>query len=457
MIQGSLQEIAALLQIPAPATPIRFQGISADSRAVGVGALFAALRGERFDGHQFLDEAKQRGATAALVEQPVNSDLPLLRVANTRRALGQLAAWWRQSVTIPLVAITGSNGKTTVKEMLSNIFAQQGAVLATRGNLNNDLGVPLTLFNLNAEHRYAVIEMGANHPGEIAYLSGIAKPDSAVITLCAPAHLEGFQSIEGVARAKGEIFSGLSESGIAVINADDQYADFWRLLVKNQGVKGRNGFAAVLPFSLRDHNQAIIAKNLRRQAIESQFTLVTPAGEIEISLPLPGTHNIMNALAAAACALTCGVELNAVKIGLETVLPVKGRLQKRLGKNGLVILDDTYNANPHSLNAALAVLADCPPPRWLALGDMLELGESAMEQHYQAGKTARAMGVEKLWAIGPLSQAAVEAFGEGGLHFSTHSALVASIQSSCCQPLHAPTLLVKGSRGLKMERVVEEL
>jgi len=444
MIETTLHTLATLLQAPLSAQDAAFRGVSTDSRTLAPGMLYVALPGERFDGHDFIAEAARRGAVAALVSRPVNSPVPLIPVENTRLALGRLAAWWRGRFDPALVAVTGSNGKTTVKEMLRNIFAQSGPVLATQGNLNNDIGVPLTLFGLDTTHRYAVIEMGANHPGEIAYLSGLARPQVAVITLCAPAHLEGFGGVEGVAQAKGEIFSALPGHGTVVLNRDDAFYPFWRSLPSVQG-------KVVLDFGLSPE-AAVRAGDLEQDSLRSRFRLLTPFGSRAVELPLPGRHNVLNALAAAACALAAGSTLDHVRAGLDTMQGVKGRLQKREAGHGVIVLDDTYNANPSSLNAAIAVLAGCPAPRWLALGDMLELGADGAALHYQAGQAARAAGIERLLAVGALSRQAAEGFGDGARHYPDTQALLDDLRASL--PPGA-TLLVKGSRGARMERVVE--
>ncbi len=409
--------------------------------------MYVALRGDRFDGHDFLEEAQQQGAVAAVVETPVKSSLPLLQVADTRKALGMIARFWRQPFHLPIIAVTGSNGKTTVKEMLKAIFIAQSSaeqVLATQGNLNNDIGVPLTLFNLSTHHRYAVIEMGANHPGEIATLTQIAQPTIAVITQCAPAHLEGFKSIEGVAQAKGEIFSNLATNGIAVINQSDTFAPLWRQLANH---------CTTMTFGL-DETAAVTACEIQLKGDHSVFTLNTLQGQIPITLPLPGRHNVMNALAASAVAMASGCLLPIIQQGLSHVIPVKGRLQKYAGIHQSLLLDDTYNANPTSLHAALSVLTRYPAPHWLILGDMNELGTESATLHHQAGQTAKAMGIQRLWAVGHQSRYAVEGFGQGAQHFANHADLLARLRPEI--PPQA-SLLIKGSRGMQMEHIVTAL
>ena len=359
---------------------------------------------------------------------------------------GLLAAAWRARHTMPLVAVTGSNGKTTVKEMIAAILAQRGPLLVTQGNLNNDIGVPLSLLRLDPAHRHAVIEMGANHSGEIAYLTRIARPTVALITNAGPAHLEGFGGIEGVAHAKGEIYQGLSADGIAVVNADDVYAPLWRELV---------GAHRMMTFGLK--NLSDVRAEWRAEAGGSLLQLSTPAGGVQIKLPLPGRHNVMNALAAAAAALAAGAALADIKNGLEAMQPVHGRLEPAPGINGAELIDDTYNANPASLQAALDVLAACATRKWLVLGDMGELGEDAAALHEQAGEKARAAGVEALYATGVLSCHAVRTFGAGALHFANHTGLIAALTKQLEHETGGVTILIKGSRSARMEDVVAAL
>jgi UDP-N-acetylmuramoyl-tripeptide--D-alanyl-D-alanine ligase len=418
------------------------EGNGTDSRSIDPGALFVALVGERADGHDFIAAARARGAGGALVARPHGEDLPTVQVADTRRALGALTASWRARFDLGLVGVTGSNGKTTVKEMTASILRQAGPTLATEGNLNNDIGVPLTLARLAAEHRFAVVEMGANHPGEIAGLCALARPAVGVITQCAPAHLEGFGSVEGVARAKGEIVQGLAADGTAVLNADDRFVGLWRELA---------GQRRVIAFGL-EHPAEVWAEWLP-DGDGSRVELATPAGRTALRLALPGRHNVMNALAAAAAALALGVDLSAVVRGLAAVRSVKGRLQVR-SSGTLRVIDDTYNANPGSVAAALEVLGGYPGRRWLVLGDMLELGAAAEAYHRQAGARARDSGVERLYAVGPLAALAVEGFGSGARHFPDHAALIEALVRDASA---SATVLVKGSRSMGMERVVRAL
>ena len=426
---------------------VRFNGCSTDSREIKPGQMFIALRGEHYDGHAFIGQARQAGACAALVERADSGDgIPSLLVDDSRKAMGRLARYWRNEFKLPLIALTGSNGKTTVKEMLASILGLQAPVLSTRGNLNNDIGVPLTLFRLGREHRFAVVEMGANHPGEIAWLSAVAGPTVALITQCAPAHLRGFGSIEGVARAKAEIFGGLLENGTAVINADDGYAAFWR-----ETAAGRRQISFGIE-NKADVFATEIVSNTEKNSTD--FVLHIPDQSVRISLPLPGIHNVLNALAAAACCVAVGVPAELIKQGLERIAPVKGRMQVKYTKHGVRLFDDTYNANPASLKAGLDVLSRYPGRHWLVLGDMGELGEAEKELHRQAGERARESGVDRLYAIGELSRHAVRGFGAGAEHFTRIEDLVNAVNHDLSE---GTTVLVKGSRAMAMERVINGL
>ena len=442
----SLREAARLLEAEvSPGVDGVFATVGTDSRRLPADALFVALSGPNFDGHEFIAAARQQGARAALVSRWVTDPLPQLRVADTRLALGRLAASWRTRFTGPLIALTGSNGKTTLKEMLAAILRRRGSTLATEGNLNNDIGVPLTLLRLNTEHGYAVIEMGANHHGEIAYLTGLARPDVAIVNNAGPCHLEGFGDVAGVARAKGEIFQGLSATGVAIVNRDDPHADDWI---------GLNPGRRIVDFGL-DRPAAVSARIL--DAATNRFRLIVPAGETEIRLPLPGRHNIRNALAAAAGALAAGATLDDIRRGLESLRDVGGRLQRLHGRHGGTVIHDAYNANPASLAAALHTVGAGPGRKWLVLGDMRELGPVASELHAQSGREARTTGFERLYALGEHSRAAAAAFGEGGGHFTDLEALVDALSRDLEHHAEPPTILIKGSRGMRMERVVAVL
>ncbi len=445
MIGMQMSAAAKTLDASRTGEDVRFSGCDTDSRALSPGALFAALKGERFDGHDFIDQARARGAAAALVEKPLEGGFPSLVVADTRRALGKLARAWRRRFQLPVVAVTGSNGKTTVKEMLASILSGEGAVLATLGNYNNDIGLPLTLFRLGAEHRFAVLEMGANHAGEIAALADMAGPDVGIVTQCAPAHLEGFGSVDAVARAKGELFEGLAADGTAVINADDAYAGLWRELA---------GSRRQLTFGMG--SGADVSARCELGSERTRLELQTPAGSTAVNLALAGRHNVMNALAASAAALAVGVPLGSIREGLEDMRPVAGRLQFKAGHGGARIIDDTYNANPASLAAGISVLGNFDGHRWLVLGDMAELGSGAEAYHRDVGRLAKEKGVERIYAIGTLSRSAIEAFGAHGRHYDSPGALVQALRADLAAAAGV-TLLVKGSRSSRMEQVVMAL
>lgn len=421
---------------------ILLQGVSTDTRTLQAGQLFIALRGPNFDGHDYVARAIELGAVACMVEHPI-ANSPALIVEDTRLALGQLARAWRRRFTLPIVAVTGSNGKTTVKEMLASIFARQGAMLATRGNLNNDIGVPLTLLGLDQSHTSAVVEMGANHPGEIAYLTGLTDPTVAIVTNAASAHLEGFGSLEGVAKAKGEIFQSLNNEGVAIINADDAYASLWQDLA---------GDRARLTFGV--NNPADVSARWQAEATGCRIKASTPDGDLDIHLSLLGEHNVINALAAIAAAQAAGISLETIRAGLEAMQSVPGRLQLKAGINGSRIIDDTYNANPASLVAAIRVLADFDGEHILVLGDMGELGEDARLLHADAGRNAKQSGVHRLYTIGPMAAAAAQAFGEGAYRFEDQAAAIDALKDELDSRM---TLLIKGSRLSYMERVVTAL
>lgn len=423
---------------------VSFHGVTTDSRQVARGDLFVALRGERFDGHAFVDQALSTGAVAAMVDdtQAVAArNAPLILVDDTLQALGRLAAAWRRRFTLPLLAITGSSGKTTVKEMIAAIVRAhvgEDAVLATSGNLNNAIGVPLMLLRLRSHHRYAVIEMGMNHPGEIRYLTSMAAPTVALVTNAGTAHIGELGSREAIAQAKGEIYEGLA-GGVALINADDPFADYWR---------GLNHARRVLDYGF-EQPAAV------RGAMQGDVLSVrTPTDAYQVRIPVPGAHNLRNALAACAAAHALEIAPAAVVQGLQQFEGIKGRLQVKIGRAGARVIDDTYNANPDSVRAAIDVLAQAPASRVLVLGDLGELGAQAPALHAQLGEQARRAGIEHLFTLGDLSTHAARAFGSQARSFQELDAL--------CQvllPLLAPgvTVLVKGSRFMHMERVVQRL
>ena len=434
-----LHEAAQALNASAVGADVALGVVSSDTRDLPPGCLFVALKGPRFDGHAFAAQALEQGAAAVMVAASAGLNVaPALVVEDTRIGLGQLAAWHRSRMPAKLAAITGSNGKTTVKEMLAAILAAEtgeGAVLATAGNLNNDIGMPLTLLKLTPEHRYAAIEMGMNHSGEIDYLTHLARPDVALVNNALRAHLEGLGSVEAVARAKGEIYAGLKDDGIAIINADDPHAELWR---------GLAGEHKVLSFGFAEDADV-------RIQVDSRLVLDTPAGRVETTLQVPGEHNLRNAAAAAAAALALGVAADAVARGLAAYSGSKGRLQAHPCILGASLIDDTYNANPDSVLAAIEVLAARPGKRILVLGDMGELGPDAAALHREGGERARAAGIDRLLCVGEMSLNSVRGFGKGAMHFERIEELLAEIECALGADV---TVLVKGSRFMKMERVV---
>ncbi|VAW75345.1 UDP-N-acetylmuramoyl-tripeptide--D-alanyl-D-alanine ligase [hydrothermal vent metagenome] len=438
-----LSEAARVLDAARYGTDVTFAGLSTDTRTIRKGNLFVALQGPNFDGHDYLQQAQRKGAVAATVSRIVKGTLPQVEVEDTRIALGRLAAYWRSRFDLPLVAVTGSNGKTSVREMLAAILRPCGDTLVTHGNLNNDIGVPLTLSGLSVTHRYAVIEFGANHPGEIAYLTDIARPTVAVVNNAAPAHLEGFGDLDGVAHAKGELFEHLSDDGICIINADDRYAGLWISLAASR---------RVITFGLTA--DADIRATWQGDMDGSDISLYTPSGHVCFHLPLPGRHNVMNALAASAAAIALGVSPESIAHGLSAMHAVGGRWQPCKGLQGARLINDTYNANPGSLSVALELLANHQGERWLVLGDMGELGDVGEILHQQMGQQARDAGLRYLFALGSLAAEAAEAFGEGGEAFESLDTLVNRLR----EQLHpGVTVLVKGSRAMRMERVIDAL
>lgn len=428
---------------------LRVTGVSIDTRTLRTGDLYVAIAGHQFDGHDFCDKAEQSGANALLVSRVVDSALPQILVADTRLALAELAGYWRSLLPVKVAGVTGSNGKTTTKEMLAAIFATQGETLATQGNLNNDIGVPLTLLRLNENHRYAVIEMGANHPGEIAYTSRYAKADVSVITNVGAAHIEGFGSIEGVANAKAEIYRSLGPQGVAVLNRDDAFYDYWR--EQYIGDRPHISFGMSKQAEVRAEN---IAAELTEQGFITQFDLMCPQGRQRLRLKLAGQHNVSNALAAAAVALQFGIGLEAICLGLEGLRAVIGRMQALSGRKGNIVIDDTYNANPASLSAALEAVDGCRQPVWLALGAFGELGGDSAAIHAEMGKAIKSAGVTRLFATGELAKHTVAAFGENGEFYEDQSRLIEALtQASSGKEL----ILVKGSRAQQMENVVAAL
>jgi UDP-N-acetylmuramoyl-tripeptide--D-alanyl-D-alanine ligase len=438
-----LNTIAATLSQSCPVNT-EIMGICTDSRFIEPGNLFIALQGEHFDGHAFIHEVAEKGAVAAVVKKPVKeASIPQLVVAEPLSALAQIATAHRQQMDCPIIAITGSNGKTSVKEMIAAILPKPAH--STKGNLNNHIGAPLSVLALKAEHRYAVFELGANHPGEIAHTVAVVKPHVALINNIAPAHVEGFGSIEGVARAKGEIYQGLSEEGIAVINDDDRYAHFWDDTVSNK---------KTIRFSLT-HSADVYAQDVRIDDHgRGQFSLVLPCGQIDIRLQVLGLHNIRNALAAAACCYALGISLQDIAQGLRSFSGVQGRMTVLVGRNEATIIDDTYNANLRSVLAGLEVLAERPGDKIFVFGDMGELGEWATQHHQEVGLAARRLGVDQLLTCGSFSELSSRAFGEGGHHFSNQDEMILFLSGKIKSNT---TVLVKGSRSSAMEKIVHKL
>jgi UDP-N-acetylmuramoyl-tripeptide--D-alanyl-D-alanine ligase len=442
----SMREASAAIGARTMGEDVRFLSVSTDSRTLARGALFVALRGERFDGHRFLDAARDRGAAAAMVDEDSSAGspgMPRLVLRDTRLGLGRLAAHWRGRFDIPLIAVTGSNGKTTVKEMIAAILRAHfgdARVLATEGNLNNDIGLPLTLLGLRDAHRAAVVELGMNHPGETAALAAIASPTVALVNNAQREHQEFMRGVAEVAREHAAVFDALRESGVAVINADDEFAGYWRGLLSGRRV--------------RDFGVERPAQVSGRRTPGSMVELQTPEGRASIELHADGRHNVSNACAAAACALAAGVSLGAVAKGLAAFRPVSGRMQRLAARSGARLIDDSYNANPDSVRAAIDVLAAEPGTRFLLLGDMGEVGERGAEFHEEVGRYARERGVDRLYALGDLCRSAAEAFGKGARHFETVEELIAAARGEVVANTVA---LVKGSRFMRMERVVQAL
>jgi len=421
-----------------------FDGVSTDSRTIQEGELFVALSGPNFDGTEFVGQAHGKGAAGAVVSSIVKEDVAQIVVDDARLALGQLGAAWREQHSTTVVGITGSNGKTTLKEMVAACLSSIAPTLATQGNLNNDIGMPLMMLRIDDSHQFSVLEMGANHAGEIAYLTSLAKPDVVAITNAAEAHLEGFGSMEGVANAKAEILQDASRPDVAVLNADDEYYPFWLSFV--EGID-------VLSFGLND-DADIRADQIETGKGETHFTLHLFETSIELTLLLPGSHNVRNACAAAAIATAVDVPPEKIKDALESMRPVEGRLQPLQGRNGATLYDDSYNANPLSVIAAAEFLAALPGKSWFVLGDMFELGDDAAQMHRSVGESILGAGVERLITYGELSREAAAGFGEGATSFLSIDDLIDNLSTGLTDDVN---LLVKGSRGMQMERVVDAL
>ena len=443
-MKTTLSAAADMMQGTLHGADRNFDGVSIDTRSLKSGELFVAISGPNFDGREFVAQAAGRGAAAAVVSKLTDTTISQIEVDDTRLALGLLGSAWRDQQDVRVVAITGSNGKTTLKELTAACLSQAATTIATHGNLNNDFGVPLMLSRIGSEHRYAVIEMGANHAGEIAYLTSLAKPDIVAITNAGAAHLEGFGSIKGVSRAKGEILQGKKRPQVAILNADDDYFDYWRTCASD---------IQVISFGI-DSKADVSATDIVLRGNETRFELRLPSASMAIALPLAGIHNVRNACAAAAIALALDINAEQIKRGLESVTPVSGRLQAVPGVNGATLYDDSYNANPLSVVAAGEFIASLPGRTWLLLGDMAELGDDAKDMHRGVGAALRRAGVNRLAATGALSRATVDAFGDGADWYPDVSALLDAVQP---QIDANDVVLVKGSRSMRMERVVDGL
>lgn len=441
----NLSELAKIIDGELQGNDVQVSTFNINTRELRPGQVFIALKGEQFDGHDFLQSAYEKKAAAAIVSSALSSPIPIIKVKDTRLALGQIAAHHRKQFHLPIIAVTGSCGKTTVKSMIANILSYMGPTLAPVRSFNNEIGVPLTLLELTQDHQFAVIEMGANHPNEIAYLSSLTSQDVAVITNVAPAHLAGFGSIEGIAKAKGEIYDALDSKGTAILNSDDKFADYWKknLLQKK-----------FITFGIKEKADVFGDNIVLNEEGKASFDVHYPDGKITIILPLLGLHNVMNALAAIAATLAVGATSKAIQKGLETVIPVSKRLVKYKGLSGAMIIDDTYNANPLSVTAALEMLAHGKGEKIFVFGDMAELGHEEERMHSEIGEKAKRLGIDKLFACGRLSHSTVAAFGENGAHYKDQSSLIEALKPM----LHSnTTVLIKGSRSSQMENIVRAI
>ncbi len=444
MIEGTLAAAAHIMNGTLLGSDQNYVGVSTDTRTLGPGELFFALQGPNFDGGAFVSAASEKNAAAAVLSEVVEVDIPQITVDDTRLALGTLASSWRKRMPAKVIGITGSNGKTTVKAMIATSLASSAETLATRGNLNNDIGLPLMLLNLSEEHHYAVIEMGANHPGEISYLTSLAEPEVVVVTNAAPAHLEGFGDLDGVARAKGEILQGAVSPVFVVLNADDPYFAYWNSLLSGD---------TVISFGV-EADASVFAADVEADGDSMSFSLHIHLEEIPIRLPLAGLHNVRNACAAAAVLHGLGADSKQIRQGLESVQAVSGRLQAVGRITALTVYDDSYNANPQSVIAAAEFLAAQPGHNWLVLGDMGELGEDEVLLHKAVGRAARRLGIDRILATGALSRNTVKTFGRGGQWYENIDGLIEELQRSATEDTN---VLIKGSRFMQMERVVEAL
>jgi UDP-N-acetylmuramoyl-tripeptide--D-alanyl-D-alanine ligase len=444
MLNLSLTHIAKWTDGRLHGADAAIDAVSTDTRTLGPGMLFVALQGEHHDAHVFAGQARERGAVALLVNRELPVDLPQVVVRDTLIALGEIARAVRLRSRARVIGITGSNGKTTVKTLLATILARYGRTHVSAGNFNNEIGLPLTLLAMPADSEYAVIEMGAGKPGDIAYLAHIAQPDVALVNNVAAAHLERMGNLQGVAETKGAIYRALPVDGVAIINADDAFADYFTVLA---------GERRTLRFGLL-HRADVSANTDPEVNAEGRFRLVTPSGSCEVAQPLPGRHNVMNALAAGAVAIALGVPLATIRAGLEAAPTVAGRLLRTVHASNAVVIDDSYNANPGSFAAAIATLAAEPGERVLVMGDMAELGTDAERLHADIGALAKRSGIRRLRAVGPLSRAAVAAFAGGAEHYADQTQLIEALRAELRSGV---VLLVKGSRSSAMDRVVGAL
>lgn len=447
-MKARLSEVVAAAGGRLAGADAEFSGVSIDTRTLERGQLFFALRGERFDGHAFLQAAAEKGAAAAVVERAGEPGLPQVVVPDVQAALTALAGAWRRRSRALVLGVGGSNGKTTTKELLASILAQAGPTLATRGNLNNHIGVPLTLLRLEPSHRYAVIEMGANHPGEIAALAAVARPSIALVTNAGDEHLEGFGDLAGVAHAEGEMYAALPPDGTAVINADDPFHELWRTMART---------ARVLRFGIDSPAEAratAIQGRIEAGAFATAFTLTLAGEQARVRLALAGRHNVLNALGAAAAAHAAGVGLAAIAAGLERMRPVGGRLQLKAGPRGSWLIDDSYNANPSSVRAGIDVLCGLPGEHWLVLGEMAELGNQTEASHIGVGDYARRAGITRVFAMGEAARHAVAAYGTRANWYPDAASLAQAVATDIDAGV---TVLIKGSRVNRLERVVDRL
>ena len=443
MLNLDLASIAEMTHGRLHGANLRVESVSTDSRKPGEHTLFVALRGDNHDAHDFVADAAGNGSVAALVERQLDLDLPQVIVADTQLALGQLAAGVRRQSDVCVIGITGSNGKTTVKSLLAGILEGHAPTHYSRGSFNNEIGLPLTLLAMPGATRFAVLEMGAGKPGDIEYLVSIAQPQVSLVNNVAPAHLERMGSLQGIATIKAAIYAGLPQDGVVVINADDAFAGFFLQIA---------GSRRTIRFGLG--SDAEVSARMHADAAGNSFSLTTPIGEIDVSLPLLGRHNLLNALAAASLALAVDVPLATIKAGLEAATAVAGRSARRPHASGALVIDDSYNANPASFAAAINTLGDCGGRRILVMGDMRELGADAKQLHAEVGGLAHQKGIDALYTVGELSESAAREFGVSAKHFSDQATLIAALHDELEAGV---TLLIKGSRGSAMDKVVSAL